>query len=160
MLNRDLNQHLFLFSPTFVQLESIFRPTFVPLSSHFRPTLVPLSPHFRPTLVSMSGSEFSNVYHVHLVCLFNNGFYQKTYLFCTGVQRFSNDIEEMLGFQPGLYWKICWAVLCPLFLFVSSCTFKVVFTYERLVVTLKLFEFSGSSPRIHNFIFVNSRFQH
>ncbi|XP_060600072.1 sodium-dependent serotonin transporter-like, partial [Ruditapes philippinarum] len=35
-----------------------------------------------------------------------------------GVQRFSNDIEEMLGFQPGLYWKICWAVLCPLFLFV------------------------------------------
>lgn len=35
-----------------------------------------------------------------------------------GVQRFSNDIEKMLGFQPGLYWKICWAGICPLFLFI------------------------------------------
>lgn len=33
-----------------------------------------------------------------------------------GVQRFSKDIEEMLGFQPGIYWKICWVLICPLFL--------------------------------------------
>ncbi|WAR03537.1 SC6A4-like protein [Mya arenaria] len=33
-----------------------------------------------------------------------------------GVQHFSNDIERMLGFQPGIYWKICWAIICPTFL--------------------------------------------
>ncbi|KAL4224062.1 hypothetical protein ACF0H5_017519 [Mactra antiquata] len=33
-----------------------------------------------------------------------------------GVQRFSDDIEKMLGFQPGLYWKICWCFICPAFL--------------------------------------------
>ena len=37
----------------------------------------------------------------------------------SGVQRFSRDIEKMLGFQPGLYWKVCWVAICPLFLFVS-----------------------------------------
>nr|WLN44341.1 NTT9 [Sinonovacula rivularis] len=35
-----------------------------------------------------------------------------------GVQRFSNDIERMLGFQPGLYWKVCWVAICPSFLFI------------------------------------------
>ncbi|KAL3856701.1 hypothetical protein ACJMK2_011425 [Sinanodonta woodiana] len=35
-----------------------------------------------------------------------------------GIQNFSNDIEKMLGFQPGLYWKICWVAICPLFLLV------------------------------------------
>ncbi|KAH3884493.1 sodium-dependent serotonin transporter-like [Dreissena polymorpha] len=33
-----------------------------------------------------------------------------------GVQHFSNDIEKMLGFQPGVYWKICWSIICPIFL--------------------------------------------
>ena len=31
-----------------------------------------------------------------------------------GVQRFSNDIQSMLGFQPGIFWKICWVFICPI----------------------------------------------
>uniref|UniRef100_UPI00398F571E solute carrier family 6 member 4b n=1 Tax=Pristiophorus japonicus TaxID=55135 RepID=UPI00398F571E len=33
-----------------------------------------------------------------------------------GVQRFCNDIQEMLGFSPGLFWRVCWAGLSPAFL--------------------------------------------
>lgn len=33
-----------------------------------------------------------------------------------GVQHFSNDVQSMLGYQPGLFWKICWVFICPLFL--------------------------------------------
>lgn len=41
-----------------------------------------------------------------------------------GCQKFSNDIESMLGHQPGIFWKICWVGICPiclLILFVLSC---------------------------------------
>ena len=37
-----------------------------------------------------------------------------------GFNRFSEDIKAMLGFQPGYFWKACWAVVSPLFLWVSS----------------------------------------
>lgn len=33
-----------------------------------------------------------------------------------GVRRFCKDIEMMLGFEPGWYWKICWAVVSPVLL--------------------------------------------
>lgn len=36
-----------------------------------------------------------------------------------GVQHFSDDIQTMLGFQPGIFWKICWAFICPICLIVS-----------------------------------------
>uniref|UniRef100_A0A1I8EKJ6 Uncharacterized protein n=1 Tax=Wuchereria bancrofti TaxID=6293 RepID=A0A1I8EKJ6_WUCBA len=29
-----------------------------------------------------------------------------------GIQQFSQDIQQMLGFYPGLYWRICWTC-CP-----------------------------------------------
>ncbi|KHJ94373.1 Sodium:neurotransmitter symporter family protein [Oesophagostomum dentatum] len=32
-----------------------------------------------------------------------------------GIDRFSNDIKTMLGFYPGLYWRICW-MMCPIFI--------------------------------------------
>jgi len=41
-----------------------------------------------------------------------------------GVQNFCDDLEYMLGFSPGWYFKVCWAVLSPLILlliFLSSC---------------------------------------
>lgn len=47
-----------------------------------------------------------------------------------GVQRFSNDIEEMLGFQPSLFWKICWAIVCPVGLF--ALFILSIFAYEGL----------------------------
>ncbi|XP_064612763.1 sodium-dependent serotonin transporter-like [Liolophura sinensis] len=41
-----------------------------------------------------------------------------------GARRFSADLKKMLGFEPGIFWKVCWAVICPVFLlvlFVLSC---------------------------------------
>ncbi|XP_048828356.1 sodium-dependent noradrenaline transporter-like isoform X2 [Brienomyrus brachyistius] len=37
-----------------------------------------------------------------------------------GVDRFSEDIEHMMGFKPGLYWRLCWKFLSPAFLLWSN----------------------------------------
>lgn len=39
---------------------------------------------------------------------------------CAGVDRFSNDIQQMMGFKPGLYWRLCWKFVSPAFLLVRS----------------------------------------
>jgi len=33
-----------------------------------------------------------------------------------GTKRFSNDIQDMIGFPPGRYWIICWRYVAPIFL--------------------------------------------
>lgn len=33
-----------------------------------------------------------------------------------GVDRFCNDIKDMVGFKPGIYWRVCWKFVAPLFL--------------------------------------------
>uniref|UniRef100_A0A3Q3L6K3 Transporter n=1 Tax=Mastacembelus armatus TaxID=205130 RepID=A0A3Q3L6K3_9TELE len=37
-----------------------------------------------------------------------------------GVDRFSEDIQQMMGFKPGLYWRLCWKFVSPAFLLVTS----------------------------------------
>lgn len=37
----------------------------------------------------------------------------------TGTNRFCNDIQVMLGFYPGGFWRVCWVAICPCFLLVS-----------------------------------------
>ncbi|KJH47542.1 Sodium:neurotransmitter symporter family protein [Dictyocaulus viviparus] len=32
-----------------------------------------------------------------------------------GIDRFTNDIKTMLGFYPGIYWRVCW-MMCPVFI--------------------------------------------
>ncbi|KAJ1521890.1 hypothetical protein ONE63_002228 [Megalurothrips usitatus] len=40
-----------------------------------------------------------------------------------GADRFSRDIEKMLGFRPGLFWRLCWTCISPLFiLFIFICS--------------------------------------
>ncbi|XP_077535133.1 sodium-dependent serotonin transporter-like [Haemaphysalis longicornis] len=34
-----------------------------------------------------------------------------------GANRFSQHVKEMLGHLPGLYWRMCWSYISPLFLF-------------------------------------------
>ncbi|ELT92925.1 hypothetical protein CAPTEDRAFT_144422 [Capitella teleta] len=33
-----------------------------------------------------------------------------------GVNRFAEDIEAMLGFKPGIYWRLCWKFIGPAFI--------------------------------------------
>ncbi|XP_021918357.1 sodium-dependent noradrenaline transporter-like isoform X2 [Zootermopsis nevadensis] len=33
-----------------------------------------------------------------------------------GLERFSQDVEDMLGTKPGLYWRICWKFVSPAFI--------------------------------------------
>ena len=35
-----------------------------------------------------------------------------------GVEQFSLDVEEMLGHQPGFFWRISWKLVSPAFLFI------------------------------------------
>jgi hypothetical protein len=39
-----------------------------------------------------------------------------TYL---GLERFSEDVQAMLGTKPGMYWRICWKFVSPSFIIVS-----------------------------------------
>uniref|UniRef100_A0A2K6FBM8 Solute carrier family 6 member 2 n=1 Tax=Propithecus coquereli TaxID=379532 RepID=A0A2K6FBM8_PROCO len=56
-----------------------------------------------------------------------------------GVDRFSNDIQQMMGFKPGLYWRLCWKFVSPAFLLfvvvVSIVNFKPL-TYDDYVFPL------------------------
>nr|AAZ17654.1 dopamine transporter [Eloria noyesi] len=33
-----------------------------------------------------------------------------------GTERFCEDIRDMIGFQPGVYWRVCWRYVAPIFL--------------------------------------------
>uniref|UniRef100_A0AAY4EUP6 Transporter n=1 Tax=Denticeps clupeoides TaxID=299321 RepID=A0AAY4EUP6_9TELE len=33
-----------------------------------------------------------------------------------GTSRFCGDVQLMLGFSPGLFWRVCWVAICPCFL--------------------------------------------
>uniref|UniRef100_A0A7N8XAA8 Transporter n=1 Tax=Mastacembelus armatus TaxID=205130 RepID=A0A7N8XAA8_9TELE len=33
-----------------------------------------------------------------------------------GTNRFCNDVQVMLGFYPGCFWRVCWVAICPCFL--------------------------------------------
>ncbi|KAJ9585512.1 hypothetical protein L9F63_002713, partial [Diploptera punctata] len=35
-----------------------------------------------------------------------------------GVDRFSRDIEKMIGHRPGIFWRLCWNYISPVFLLV------------------------------------------
>ena len=37
-----------------------------------------------------------------------------------GLTDFKNDINKMLGRTPSIYWRVCWKIVSPAFLFVST----------------------------------------
>lgn len=37
-----------------------------------------------------------------------------------GTKRFCNDVQVMLGFYPGIFWRVCWVAICPCFLMVRE----------------------------------------
>ncbi|XP_037090813.1 sodium-dependent serotonin transporter-like [Pollicipes pollicipes] len=47
-----------------------------------------------------------------------------------GANRFASDVERMIGSSPGIFWRICWNFVSPLFLlFIFVCS---LVTYEDL----------------------------
>ena len=37
-------------------------------------------------------------------------------LLSSGTERFCEDIRDMIGFRPGVYWRVCWRFAAPAFL--------------------------------------------
>ena len=60
----------------------------------------------------------------------------------SGLEQFCNDIEQMLGFRPDWYWRVCWKFVSPVFLFVSTQRRRRIL-YPRKIQTK---ERSGKDP--------------
>jgi SNF family Na+-dependent transporter len=41
-----------------------------------------------------------------------------------GLDRFTQDVEAMIGSKPGLYWRICWKFISPTFIIVGPTPFS------------------------------------
>lgn len=41
------------------------------------------------------------------------------YVDCLGLEKFCDDVESMIGHRPGLYWRLCWKFVSPMFIIVS-----------------------------------------
>ena len=53
------------------------------------------------------------------------------YEFCSGVDRLFNNIEDMTGQRPSVFFKLCWKYIIPLLSLVSQKDFK--FSYSSSV---------------------------
>ncbi|XP_070495246.1 sodium-dependent serotonin transporter [Chironomus tepperi] len=62
--------------------------------------------------------NFLNVYGPGLAILFVVFVESAGVFWFYGVDKFSADIEQMLGQKPSLYWRVCWRYVSPTFLFV------------------------------------------
>ncbi|KFB51150.1 AGAP010621-PA-like protein [Anopheles sinensis] len=61
--------------------------------------------------------NFLNVYGPGLAILFVVFVEAAGVFWFYGVDKFSSDIEQMLGKKPSLFWRICWKYISPTFLF-------------------------------------------
>lgn len=69
-------------------------------------------------------SALRNLFKPGLVtsCKFDSYFMYSFPFHYAGLQRFCEDIEMMIGFQPNLFWRICWAFVTPTILTVKPRT--------------------------------------
>lgn len=57
--------------------------------------------------------ELVDHYGANFVTFILAAFELVTFCHIYGVKRLSRDVEFMLGFQPGIYWKACWYFITP-----------------------------------------------
>lgn len=62
--------------------------------------------------------NFINVYGPGLSILFVVFVEAAGVFWFYGVDNFSADVEEMIGHRPGIFWRICWAYISPMFLLI------------------------------------------
>lgn len=62
--------------------------------------------------------NFLNVYGPGLAILFVVFVEAAGVFWFYGVDNFSTDVESMLGQRPGLFWRVCWMYISPVFLLV------------------------------------------
>ncbi|GAB0098904.1 Transporter [Sergentomyia squamirostris] len=62
--------------------------------------------------------NFLNVYGPGLAILFVVFIESAGVFWFYGVDNFSADIKQMLGHRPGIFWRICWSYISPVFLLV------------------------------------------
>lgn len=48
-----------------------------------------------------------------------------------GTDNLSSDIQKMIGHRPGIFWRVCWMYISPVFLFVSISKFTLFFKVKR-----------------------------
>ncbi|KAL3313674.1 hypothetical protein Ciccas_007723 [Cichlidogyrus casuarinus] len=53
-----------------------------------------------------------------------------------GVDKFREAIDQMIGFKPSIYWKVCWKFVSPCFILVSFVLFSHVFFKFNLICGL------------------------
>lgn len=74
------------------------------------------------SIISFQGGvylvNFLNVYGPGLAILFVVFVESAGVFWFYGVDNFSSDVEMMIGQRPGLYWRICWRYISPIFLLV------------------------------------------
>ncbi|KAG8230301.1 hypothetical protein J437_LFUL008492 [Ladona fulva] len=62
--------------------------------------------------------NFLNIYGPGLAILFVVFVEAAGVCWVYGVERFSNDIQSMLGHRPGIFWRVCWNYISPIFILV------------------------------------------
>ncbi|XP_064620284.1 sodium-dependent dopamine transporter-like isoform X2 [Lineus longissimus] len=60
--------------------------------------------------------ELFNAYAAGYSILFAVFFEAVVISWVYGLDRFSNDIDAMMGFRPGIYWRFCWKFIGPIFI--------------------------------------------
>ncbi|XP_065578295.1 sodium-dependent dopamine transporter-like isoform X2 [Artemia franciscana] len=77
-------------------------------------------------LIGMTSCTQGGFYFFHLLDRYAAGYSILVAVLCEtlavswiyGIERFREDVKEMIGFKPGLGWLICWKFAAPIFLLV------------------------------------------
>lgn len=54
-------------------------------------------------------------------------------LFVLGMDRFCDDIINMIGFKPNVYWRFTWTFISPLFVMVGTVFVKYNWVLECIM---------------------------